>query len=137
MNNKAILQQLTAADINYFSFSLFNRGKVLMSYCNNKEWLELYNKEFCSKIPPVQKYLISSSSKVVLWSLFDLDQEAKNYISIRNDITKVANNITVLFHNNYNLITFTFGTGKDLVTLTEFIRKNPQLLLALKRNLTI
>ena len=117
-----LLKMLDQIEIEYFSYSLFHNKSPVLSTCNNSEWLDIYCREFDStKIPPVQKYITSSLLNVIMWESFSMDHLTSEYISLRNKIVGVRNNITILNRRGDATNCFTFGTSKSADYLANFI----------------
>ena len=106
----------------YYSYTLFHKNIPVISTCNNDEWLGLYSQKFDpNHTPPVQKYILSSGLSVIMWDFFEIDEDARDFINLRNQIVGVRNNITILSRNKNTVKCFTFGTKLDSDHLLNFV----------------
>lgn len=131
-----LIEKLQEQKIDYFSFSVLKKNTPIISYCNNKEWLDYYNEEYSIyKEPPVQKYITSSAMKLLLWDLSALSSETRKYLHSRNDVVGVGSNATIICRRGEFLTAVTFGTKYDKNLLLRFLNENVECLSIIKREL--
>lgn len=139
MENKSdilILEKLAENQINYFSITIFKDLKPIVSHCNHAEWLNFYRKNYDSdRPPPVQKYICSSTLRLLPWDLNDINKEAKDFIQKRNQVVEAASNLTVLFKKPPYLTAITLGTKQKNSHLINFLNEDLECLLLIERNL--
>lgn len=123
------MEKIGRKEIEYFSITIFREKRTTLSYCNNNYWLKKYNKDYIlqQKYVPVQKYILGSASKLIVWDACTLDKCAKEYIKKRNSIVGVSTNISILIKKNESLAAVTLGTKKSLSYLLDFISSSEEL----------
>lgn len=126
--NKMFIKDIKSKGIDYFSLTLFRNKQTTLSYCNNNLWLEKYNKNYIlsNGEVPVQKYILESSSKVIVWDSCTIDGAAREYINDRNKIVGVTTNVSVLVKKKEELAVITLGTKKNISHLLNFIALNKE-----------
>jgi hypothetical protein len=137
LTDEVIIKKLAQKEIGYFSFAIFNNREPIATYCNTKQWSNIYNNEYNKdKPPPVQKYILNSKAQVIMWDLIDLDKESTKFIDTRNDVVKVTKNVTLLFKRELKIISMTLGTKKDQTYLQDFLNNNMDYISLICRYLT-
>lgn len=123
------LEKMLHKEIDYFSITLFQNGQKILSHCNNKDWLEKYNSDYLlkQKFVPVQKYILGSASKLIIWDVCSLDKSATEYINIRNSIVGVSTNISIVLKKENALAVITLGTKRELPYLLNLINTSVDL----------
>lgn len=140
-SNELIIEELNNHKINYFSYTLFEDNKPVIYHCNSKSWLNYYNDNYNEEynVPPVQKYILSTKGKIIVWNLFCLDGLTKQYLDRRNQVVGVTSNLSIISRcNKLNLLSvLTIGSEKSDDYLLNFLRSNPKCLLKISRDLFV
>jgi hypothetical protein len=125
---KQLLPSMSDFNVGYFSSTIFCRNQVLISCCNNTEWLDLYREKYHNQEPPVQKYLTSAMHNIIAWDFVNVDPEAKEYINWRNYVTNMKNYMTLLIDHGSYMSTFTFGSEIGLQNIIDYTKTNIHLI---------
>ncbi len=131
-----VIEKLSQNQIGYFSLTLFNKNKPILSHCNHPEWLNFYREHYdVERPPPVQKYIFSSKLRVLNWDFTDIDKEARIFVKKRNDAVEASEYITLLSRKNAYLTAITLGTKLKKSHLIDFLNNDLDFLLLLEKNL--
>lgn len=81
--------------VNYFSYGLIQKNKVLISCFSNKEWGDLYKKNNYHKVDPLLRGVMHSSFPLIVWDALHPAGEAKKVMMERNEVCKVKSGLTI------------------------------------------
>jgi hypothetical protein len=124
-------------DIHYFSATIFQNEQVLISSCNNPQWLRIYKQKYQHQVPPVQKYLTSLKQQIIVWDSLALDHETKEYIALRNQITDTEHYVSLLIDHGSHLTTFTFGSKNHVSEIYQFLHDHYESMRTFERSLSV
>lgn len=136
LKDSRILDLLSKKYINYFSLTLFKKGKPIISHCNHPKWLQYYWKHYgLVSSPPGQDYLVNSKLKILFWEDLDLDKPTRDYIQTRSKVVGVNANVTLLFPKHEYLTALTLATNQGRDHLMGFLNTDLETLVLLQQTL--
>jgi|GEM_PF-6532276 len=99
---------------NYFAYSLLDeKNRFVLSYCNNSDWLTIFQDDFFPT-SPVKDVVLSSRQTMEIWNSEYYDKETASYIERRNKVCQTHFMVTFLLRSERSLTTITLGSPYDL-----------------------
>jgi hypothetical protein len=105
---------------NYFAYSIFDEdNRFLLSYCNNLDWLTIFQHDFFPH-PPVKDIVMLSKQPLEIWDPDRFDSDSACYIKKRNDVCQTRFMVTFLLRLKKQLTAVTLGSPHDLGHFYQF-----------------
>lgn len=113
-------QLLLEEEINYFSYTLFNKGIPIFSACSDTVWMDFYKTNYLPK-PPVQEHILRKRFGAIDWNQDIYDLKTSKYLKLRCDVVGCKSIWTVLVDKGQKRGAISFGCKYDKTHIINFL----------------